>query len=311
LAGSLGLLALAGWFVFAGQGVIFAERSFFGVYRVCDWSDEGMRFLFHGSTIHGARSLDEAQAPRPLTYFHPRGPLGRLLEGQAFTAAPRRVLVIGLGVGAIAAYGRRGDEFDFYEIDPVVVAIARNPALFDFLAEARATIDIRVGDGRQLVEGREGASFDLIIADAFSSDAVPVHLLTLEAMRAYLASLKPGGALLFNLTNRHLDLVPVLRANCRELGCCLAVAEDFDVPDEQRARGHFASLWGLVTTEADVRRFWTQGLSELYRFVDEPETLEPWTDDHADILSRLRLFRGEKKVPVHEGRANENTASSG
>jgi hypothetical protein len=219
--------------------VLHAERTFFGVYRVSE--DRAGRFvtLYHGTTVHG-RQRTGSTAPEPLTYYHHGAPIGDVLG--RIGERDRSIGVVGLGVGSLAAYERPGDRWTFYEIDPAVERIARDARYFRFLA-ACGNCAVTIGDARLSLE-RSSASHDLLVIDAFSSDAVPVHLLTREAFTTYAARLSPGGLLAFHVSNRHVDLRPVLARLARDLEWT-ALAR-FDAAGEDPARGYSASDWVVV-----------------------------------------------------------------
>ena len=165
-----------------------------------------------------SNSSPPARRPAPTAYYGPRSGIGLLLD----TAAPphRHVAIVGLGAGTLAAYGRKGDSFRFYEINPAVIQAARRN--FQFLADSAAAVDVVEGDGRLRLEQEPERSFDLIVLDAFSDDAIPVHLLTREAFQTYFARLRPGCPLAVHVTNRYLDLNPVVEAQARALGKSVA-----------------------------------------------------------------------------------------
>ncbi|CAN1211479.1 fused MFS/spermidine synthase [Tumidithrix helvetica PCC 7403] len=184
------------------------ERSFFGVYRVSKVKVESQEQIVfsHGTTIHGRQSTNPQQKMEPLSYFSHSSGIGQLFA--AISSKPSlRVGAVGLGVGTIAAYGKADQDWTFYEIDPLVEAIARK--YFSYLSDSPAKIKVAIGDGR-LTLAKADQFYDLIVLDVFSSDAIPVHLLTREAFATYLSKLAPDGAIAFHITNRYLDLAPVL-----------------------------------------------------------------------------------------------------
>jgi hypothetical protein len=209
--------------------------------------------LIHGTTMHGQQRADEAGPPRPMTYYHERGPVGHL-----FAVLPpdrvRKVAVVGLGTGAVAHYARPGQEWTFYEIDPAVVRVARDTAYFRFLSTCRGSWDVVLGDARrQLVRAADGA-FDVLILDGFCSDAIPVHLLTREAVALYVRKLAPGGVVAMHVSNNHLDLPPLVRRLADDHDPPLAARYCPDTPtDAERADGKTDSQWMLLArSEADL-----------------------------------------------------------
>lgn len=279
--------------------VVHIERTFFGVHTVEEvrvrWRDGSIATLHqlrHGSTAHGLQRIDTGGVPVPLAYYHDLSPVAdvfALVDGQA---APRqhnaldRVALVGLGTGALAAYGRPGMVMHAYEIDPAVVDIATDSRYFTFLSQSRADdIEYFVGDGRLLIEQHEGEPYDLIVLDAFSSDAIPVHLLTLEAFESYLAVLADGGVLAVHISNVYLDLEPVVAKAAEKLGLFATMRTDMRDPQESLETGRYTSTWVMLSREAEdleplARR-------SLWRQPQAPESFRLWTDDRSNILSVL------------------------
>lgn len=255
---------------------LLVARTFFGLHRVTE--AEGVRTLFNGLTIHGTQHLGEA-AQEPTAYYHTSGPLGDVFRVFPDT---RRVLVIGLGAGGIAAYATADTEFTFVEIDPQVVEIATNPDLFTYLSDAPGSIRIITNDGRLAAEQLEVGAYDLVILDAFTADAIPVHLFTGEAAQTYETLLGPSGLIVFNITNRHFDLEPAVGSLAQSQGYgALTRAYESGL-----APGATASQWAVLAPSA--------GTLEPLR--SEPgwrdPTIDPdfrlWTDDYSNLLSVLR-----------------------
>lgn len=268
--------ALVWW----GSDSVFAKRNFFGVHQVRDDRRSRIRYLLHGSTIHGAQALGDTADPEPLSYYSREGPVGDLFRGVP-SPPGRRVGLIGLGTGAMAAYSRSGEEWTGYEIDPLVVAIARNPRLFSFLSRSRAPVRVVLGDGRLSLAEAPDHYFDLLVLDAFNSDAIPVHLLTREAMRIYLAKLAPKGVLAVHLSNRYLRLDPVLGNLVADAGLAARVRRAVPTAKET-AEAKSSSMWAVVArTEADLGR-----LSEdvRWRNLAGNSSAGVWTDDYSDIF---------------------------
>ena len=199
-------------------GSFFADtvtvaRNFYGVLRVRQFGDDAedrYRTLVDGTTLHGAQFLSPALRRRSTAYFTPTSGIGRLLTALNQKAAPLRVGVIGLGAGTLAAYGRRGDTYRFYEINPDVIRVADRD--FTFLKDSPAAIETALGDARLTLEQEAPQQFDVLAVDAFSSDAIPVHLMTFEALALYRKHVRPGGTIAFHVSNRFLDLTPVVEA---------------------------------------------------------------------------------------------------
>ncbi|HNV70641.1 MAG TPA: fused MFS/spermidine synthase, partial [Candidatus Ozemobacteraceae bacterium] len=212
-----------------------SRRTWYGLYRVYDQGD--IRFLQMGSTFHGGRWLDPTRAHEPLLYYHPETTIGRFFSTQSPTW--QRAAAIGLGAGMLSAFTRPGQELTYLELDPVQVDIARR--WFPFLDHASGSITVQTGDGRLLLRNAT-STFDLIVFDAFSSDSIPTHLLTLEAHREALLKLASGGMLLYNISNRHLNLLPVLAANADVLGLSMLVSRNQDSDDPWRLPTRWVAL---------------------------------------------------------------------
>ena len=199
------------------ESTLHVERSFFGTHRVTLPPGGSMRTLRHGTTMHGAiRVTDSAGQPvaaaLPATYYYPGSPMARGVETAALLAKgkPINVGIVGLGTGSLACYARAGDTWRYYDIDPAVVRIATDPKLFDFIARCLPNPDIVIGDARLTLAREPAEKFGYLVIDAFSSDSIPVHLLTAEALKLFLDKLTPDGLLALHISNRHLDLVPPL-----------------------------------------------------------------------------------------------------
>jgi spermidine synthase len=266
------------------------ERNFFGVVRVTRSPDGKFIRLIHGTTMHGQQKADEEGRPHPLTYYHEKGPVGHV-----FASLPsekiKRVGVVGLGTGAVAYYAKPGQDWTFFEIDPAVVRIARDPAYFRFLSTCQAdSCEVVPGDARrQIARFREGV-FDLIILDGFCSDAIPVHLLTREAIRLYFQKLTPSGILAVHLSNVHLDLPPLVTRLAADHDPPLVVRYWHDVAlDNERKDGKTDSQWMvLARSEADLGKIAKSPHWDKMKVVPGPV----WRDDFANVL---RVWRKEEE----------------
>ena len=315
------------------SGVLLRERSFFGMTLITEHvraDGSLMRWMYHGTTVHGGQqfSTEESRMSRratliaagnpleaailleaqqvnpqhePLTYFHRQGPIGRLFRAVKEKQPRQRVAVLGMGVGTLAAYAEPGWQITFFEIDPAVVRIAENPAYFTYLHDCRERIgndnvNIVLGDGRlKLQESQD--TYDLLFMDAFSSDSVPVHLITREAIDMYFEKLAPGGILVVNIANRYLNLEPVL-ANLAQASGRQAMA-GYDAPDS--AIGKYASMWVLIAREGkdfgalgqDLRR-WPWDPDRHWHNLLAPPSAEALTardlaDWKRDFIARKRF----------------------
>ncbi|MDX1568027.1 MAG: fused MFS/spermidine synthase, partial [Longimicrobiales bacterium] len=260
-----------------------AERTFFGVSRIVHDQEGQFRILFHGTTVHGVQSTDPARAGEPLGYYHPERPGGRVIRRMAERPGGRDVAFVGLGTGALAILAGSEDDLTFYEIDPAVVRIARNPEYFSYLERSPADQEVVVGDGRIQLEEAD-REFDVIVLDAFSSASVPVHLLTREAVQVYLDRLSPDGVLLFHISSQHLELAPVLGAVAADLGLAAAEAPPYEEEGDLE-RGILPSQWVLMARQtADFLPY----VDGRWRPLEAPPDTEVWTDDFADVLSVYR-----------------------
>ncbi len=285
-AASLGLMLLAGRWYEGGYGtLVHAERSFFGVYRVQEDRRLGYRYLMQGTTLHGVQSLDPSRSAEPLAYYHREGPFGQAMA--ALPAANRdSVAVVGLGAGALASYARPGQRWVFLEIDPTVERLARDTRYFGYLARCGARCSVRIGDAR-LALAAAPDRFDLIVLDAFSSDAIPVHLVTREAFSIYRSRLAEGGAIVVHFSNRDLALEGVLGRLAQEVRLEARVGRDAVRPLSEG--GRLSSEWMALAARPDD----LGGLANDARWraprVDETTPL--WTDDYSSLFGVLRLVR--------------------
>ncbi len=286
----LGAVMLGGSFYIGDIGqTLYQVRNFYGTLRVTLNSSEGSRRLHHGSTIHGRQFIDPTRRCEPLSYYHRTGPLGAVLE--VFNAAPAapNVAVVGLGTGATVAYTRPEQHWTFYEINPAVLSIARDSRFFSYLQDCNlsgAPVETILGDARLRLQEAPNNHYGLIVLDAFSSDAIPLHLLTREALDIYLSKLASGGLLAFHISNRHLSLHPVLGDLAQERGLTAFI---FDDTKHDPASGKDASEWVVVARRADD----LGALLEDKRWTPLKGRAAPeiWTDDFSDIISVFK-WRG-------------------
>jgi SAM-dependent methyltransferase len=262
--------------------VLYSGRNFFGTLEVVLDPDDGCHLLNHGTTIHGAQSLNPARRFEPLTYYHPTGPVGQVFE--AFDKKPTkdRVAVIGLGTGTLACYAQPGQHWVFYEIDPIVARIAHDPLYFTFLDDCVAEVEVILGDGRLSLAQAPDRHFDLIVLDVFSSDSIPVHFLTQEALQLYLAKLSDGGILLFHISNKFLNLKPVLGDLAGKTGLTCFVRDDNNWNPAEEREKKIGSTWAVMARQpSDLGRLPKDG--RWVTLQGRPEA-KPWTDDFSNIL---------------------------
>jgi hypothetical protein len=282
-------------------GLAFAEtqRSFFGVHKIAESADGRFRMLFHGTTLHGVQRLKNEDGtpdtgkPEPLTYYYKRGPIADTIAAMREQKGKLgAVAVVGLGTGSMACHAQHGERWRYFEIDPVVVRLARDPDKFRFLAECGGGNDIVLGDAR-LTLPQEPERFDLIVLDAFSSDVVPVHLLTKEALGQYLGRLKEGGAIAFHISNRYLELASVIAEVGATHSLTTIVRRDDTVTAEERERTRYErSLVAVVArNETDIARVLAR---PGWRIQPADGSVRPWTDDFSNILAAIwRLQTGK------------------
>jgi hypothetical protein len=266
-----------------------AQRSYFGVYRVSESADGEFHVLTHGTTLHGAQRVRDSNGQpvlntTPTTYYYPKSPMAKSIEVVRARLEAKgekgRYGVVGLGTGSLSCYAKEGERWRIFEIDPVVIGISSNPRNFSFLANCQPNPDIVIGDARLTLAKEPSASYDLIIVDAFSSDAIPVHMLTADAMKMYADKLKPEGVVVLHISNRYLDLDSVLGANqplVPELHGVLLSDDEAD--------GSYASTTssvGVFSKSADVIKQF-RALNSASELV--PGRMRGWTDDYSDILA--------------------------
>lgn len=265
------------------QATLAAERSFFGINRVI--AVPGALTLVHGTVLHGRQSTDPALRLTPLSYYYPNGPLGQLFEAWNKAGIGQRVAVVGLGVGSAACYATPDQQWTFYEIDPAVERIARDPRYFTFLRDCTPNAPVVLGDARLKLAAAPAAAYDLIILDAYSSDAIPIHLMTREALALYRAKLAPGGILMFHISNNFLDLKPILARLSADAGM-VGVSQFNAASSAEAALGKQTSLWAAVArTPADLAPI---SGDPRWQSLGEGRSAPLWTDDFHSILDVFR-----------------------
>ncbi len=264
------------WVVFLDAKIIqkqlvFKTRNHYGVHTVHE--KQGFRLMKHGTTTHGAQILDPRGKHIPLTYFHPGSPIGQVLTERPLPM--QRVALMGLGAGSIAGYAREGDVWEYLEIDPMVGYIAQN--YFSFLKDNPGKVDIIYGDARVSMRKKPDQEYDAIVIDVFNSDAIPVHLLTLEALKEYDKKLKPGGVIFFHISNRFLNLLPVIYTNGAALGW--SVSFKFNTESEPPLKA--STIWATITKDPESHRI----LVEKQKWMSGriKEKMRPWTDQYSSI----------------------------
>ena len=258
---------------------LYQARSFFGVYRVVDQGDTRRHLLFHGTTAHGAQNLNSPL--QPISYYHRTGPAGRILRAAAQIQPAANVAIVGLGTGALACHGAATQKFTFFEIDPLVEKIAKDDRLFTYLRDCPPKTQVVIGDARLSLAKVPDHDYDFLILDAFSSDVIPTHLLTLEALKLYLAKTTTDGVILIHISNRYMDLLPIVDRLAQTLTLSAYLRDDFEITPQEESEGKSVSRWIALSPSRE----------KLGNFVDRNWIAlkgqfagDLWTDDFTDIL---------------------------
>jgi SAM-dependent methyltransferase len=280
------MLSYGGWSTIAKRGIEDRTRSYFGIYEVYQRADGSARVLTHGTTLHGIQNLEPGLETMPTSYYARRSGVGLTLDNADELFGPRaRIGVIGLGSGTLSCYHQPGQTWTFFEIDPAMVDVARNR--FSFLSRCAPDARIVLGDARLSLVRQPASSLDVLAVDAFSSDAVPMHLLTREALRVYGQAVQHDGIVLFHVSNRYLDLKPVVADLARREGWTAWLLQY--VPEEDEAAANLTiSVWIALSRSPETlnRLYRLSGADSVYWEVLEPTPgFSGWSDDHASILS--------------------------
>jgi len=253
-------------------------RNFYGTLRVSVNEESGYKTMRHGQIIHGRQLTSPDQLMEPTTYYIHDSGVGQALLNKQSKAASIKVGIVGLGVGTLAAYGRNQDEFRFYEINPLVIDIAKSH--FSFLSQTPAHTEMILGDARLKLEHEPNQDYDVLVVDAFSGDSVPVHLLTQEAFKQYFRHLKSDGILALHITNRFLDLRPVVKTAADANGAEIRLVKY----SETEGKIGFRSHWALLTRD---KTFFDQAHLIKSEILESPQHFRPWTDDYSSLISIL------------------------
>ena len=241
--------------------------------------------LLHGTTVHGMERIVPLECREPLGYYVRSGPIGDVFRALGDSTAGRRVGVAGLGAGTLAAYANAGDRWTYYEIDPAVRHIATDPKLFCYLQECPAEVRVVLGDAR-LSLAASSERYDLMILDAYSSDAIPVHLLTREALRLYLGHLAPHGMVAFHLSNRYFDLVPLVARLAADAGMVCRVSNSYDLTKPDIVEGKIPSLYAIMTRSAED--LGVLASNPRWKPAQPVARVGLWTDDYSSLVSVFR-----------------------
>ena len=289
------MIGVGGWDTIQESFTGARVRSYFGVYTVSDYPESNQRRLAHGTTLHGLQRTDAAHRRDPTTYYGHQSGVGLTLDKADALAGPNASIgIVGLGAGTLACYRKPGQRWTIFEIDPVMVDIARDPAKFTFLSDCAGDTPIVIGDARLQLAQQPAGRFDIIVIDAFSSDAIPLHLLTREAIGIYARAMKPDGILLIHISNRFFGLEPVLAEEARARGWTAAIRMDPGAMGDEYG-DLTGSNWVALTATPQRMQQLTGGLrprkdsQDLDTWVplESQPNFERWTDDYASTLPVL------------------------
>jgi hypothetical protein len=266
-------------------------RSFFGVHKIADSEDGRFRVLSHGTTLHGAERIRDTSGnpvsgrPDILMYYYDGSAMAQVMDAvRARSAGPIRYAVVGLGAGSLACRARPADTVHYYEIDPAIIRIARDSGLFHFLSACRPDVPIMLGDARLTLADASDASYDIIYVDAFTSDAIPIHLLTREAMAVYLRKLKPHGMVVIHVSNRFLELASVVTGIAAANGAVARVNDGSDVVENE---SEYLFVGTVVAVARDNQDFGALAGSDYWGLQTPDPDQWVWTDDYSNIVGAV------------------------
>lgn len=261
-----------------------SERSFFAVHKITHDKESGLHFLRHGTTIHGVQELDQERWRRPVSYYHENGPAGQFFSKFNSGEGSKDIAVVGLGLGTLVCYKKPDQKWRVFEIDPVVVRIAKNTKYFHYMEKCGAEVPVVIGDARQTLQKEEDNRYDLLVLDAFSSDSIPMHLLTIEAISMYTQKLKEDGILLMHISSRHFDLAKLIGRQV-ENKKLHAKVQYFD-GDTENEIIESPSIWVVVSTDETAVKSHTTHTG--WEDLPDHHDIQVWTDDYSNILQLLR-----------------------
>jgi spermidine synthase len=285
------------------QIVLHSERNFFGIINVIDDDFTGMRTILHGTTAHGTQSLKDEYKTLNISYYSEHSPLADVFGVLDTQSGEQHVGILGLGSGATACHSKKVRSFDFFEIDPAVIAIAENTDYFTYLSDCGSPYSIVLGDARMTIQDKPDAYYDMILLDVFSSDNIPVHVLTEEAVRTYLSKLKPNGTIVFHVSNNYLDLEPVLARTAEKIGIPAVgrfadggLLEGSEIP-------YFSAHYVAMSYSKDVikdlqTRRWTEAMTH--------KGVESWSDQYSNILSVFGSTISIKRASIEQAFEEED-----
>ncbi len=289
----IGACLLADTYTVKEGEILHRERSFFGIYKILNIDDQYTMFL-NGTTAHGAQAIAEEHQTSSILYYHQEGAFADVFNAVHQVKPETQVGVIGLGCGGMACYRRPGDTWTFYEIDPVVAELAKDERFFTYLGKCASDESVVIDDGRKAIEKLDDGSMDILVVDAFTSDAIPIHLLTKEAIATYMSKLKDDGVLAMHVSNRYLELRPIIHRIAGELGLN-GVLSYHDIEAEL---ARIESNEGLLFSPARIVVLSKQGFDvttlpfeHKWTSFNDFETDGPaWTDDRSNIVEAINWF---------------------
>jgi hypothetical protein len=280
--GTSAVLAILGVYVSSDKpGLLFAKRSFYGSSYVIQ-KDKNLRLYVHGNTIHGGQLQDSPQTP--ILYYNSSSPIKELLTDSYTTEKSGILKIIGLGVGGLIPYGKNFSEISFIELDPDVEHVAKT--YFTYLKDSKVPVSIEIGDGRIMLKNASNRSISVLILDAFSSDAVPTHLLTKEALQTYIQKTNFSGQIIFNISNRYLHLARPLAKVASALHM-RALVKYHDIPENLHESWKTGSAWVVIAKEYKREKFL---LKHGWQEIKFDSSLNHWTDNHISILEALKKY---------------------
>jgi predicted O-methyltransferase YrrM len=289
-AAIIAFVLLANHVVIEGTSTM-TVRSFFGVHKITESGGGQYRNLSHGTTLHGGQRILDANRnpikgrPEPMMYYYDGSAIAQAFDAaRAVKGGPISYAVIGLGTGSMACRSEPGDKVTYYEIDPTTIWIARDSGMFTFLKECGENLSLVLGDARLTLADAPDGSYDFILVDAFTSDAIPIHLLTQEAMAIYLKKLTPRGIVAVHVSNRHLELGSVVAGIARANGAVARVSESADVNESDADYRFLATVVAVARTDAD---FGPLAQSKYWELQMPDRRQRVWTDDYSNIVGAL------------------------
>ncbi|MDO8489247.1 MAG: fused MFS/spermidine synthase, partial [Candidatus Omnitrophota bacterium] len=259
---------------------VYEHRNYYGIYKV--YKENGAYLLMNGTTIHGLQFKDKERENLPVSYYHKLTPVGELLGSSKISF--KNIGIIGLGTGGLAAYAQGDQVIDYFEIDPDVYFISQN--LFTYTKNSKGKINFNFGDARIKIKETANSRYDILIVDAFSGDSIPVHLLTTEAIEEYRKHLKSSGLILFHISNRYLDFVPVLFSNANYVnayGCYK------DNKEGKKDYSLFGSSWFALSWDGNLFNKLVGEYSWIKYNPGKDRLIRPWTDKYSDMISIISL----------------------